>query len=1146
MMQMYKKFAIADYGRLLTNLFKSPIVMRLSLIWLIISMHMSVFAVGQSITLNKRNVPLTNVIKEIKRQSGYNFLYDAAALLEAPNISVGMKNASVTEALNQVFQGLPLTYVIKEKNIIISKRAVPAERERKEIIIQQREVAGRVTDASGQPLEGVTVAIKGTSTATMTNSEGAFRLTLEGTGNVLVFTTIGYESNEVSADSDGPIDVVLTEEISDLEEVVVVGYGTAKKETLTGSVTAVDGAKIAQSPNVNVSSSLAGRLPGLTAVNSSGEPGNDGATLRIRGVNSFGSSDPLIVVDGVPGRSLDRIDPNTIQSVSVLKDASAAIYGAQAANGVILVTTKKGTIGKPSITASFNQGFGRPTRLPEMADAAEYATLLNEIDTYAGQTARYSADEIQLFRDGSDPWNYPNTNWYKEVMKPWSGQNQGNVSVSGGSENILYYVAVTTRGQDGYYYNSGSKYKQHDFRSNVEAKITKDIKLGVNLAGRMEDKNYPTRSAGDIFRMVMRGKPNLPAYWPDGTPGPDIEYGDNPVVVSTDATGYDRTKIYTINSNFRLDINIPWVEGLSVSSTASIDKGINMRKIWQTPWYLYTWDGSRDNNGDPVLLRGKRGFDSPALSQSTEDNQSILLNGIINYETVVSDNHDIKVLAGIEKITGGLDRFSAYRRNFLSSSLDQLFAGATDNYLTNDGSASANARLNYFGRVNYAYKSKYLAEFVWRYQGSYIFDKASRFGFFPGVSLGYVLSEEDFWKDNLAAIPYFKLRASWGQTGYDQVYFDGVLQEFAFLSTYGVGGAGKAYVSGDGATLNPTIFEAGVPNVNTTWEKAIQRNIGIDAEFFDRSLLLTADYFDNLRSDILWRRNASIPGSTGMELPPENIGKSGNRGFDFSLSYRSRNNGDFSYEVGLNGGYAKNRIIFWDEVPGRPDYQVTTGKPIPTNPYNPDNDLYYQAIGIFSDEQALADYPHWPGARAGDIMFKDVDGNGTIDANDRVRSPKTNVPTLTGGVTFQANYKGFDLSLLVQGAAGAVNYINTESGEIGNFLKSFYDKRWSPDNIHADGPRAFNRSNEYWRSQRNTYFLHKTDYIRLKNIEVGYTLPASALNQIFLSRLRVYVNTYNLLTFSPDYKDFDPELGAGSGQGYPLQKIVNAGISLTF
>ncbi|WP_347157927.1 SusC/RagA family TonB-linked outer membrane protein [Pontibacter chitinilyticus] len=1007
-------------------------------------------------------------------------------------------------------------------------------------------INGKVTDQSGAGLPGVTVLLKGTTTAAPTAVDGSYALHVPDGSGTLVFSYIGYQSQEVPINNRSTINVQLATDAKALEEVVVVGYGVQKKATLTGSVTAVKGEEIAKSPTVNVTNSLAGRLPGLTAVGSSGEPGYDGAKLRIRGINSFGSSEPLVVVDGVPGRSLERLDPNTIESISVLKDASAAIYGAQAANGVILVTTKRGKTGKPTITASFNQGYGRPTRLPDMADAAEYATMLNEIDQYAGHDPRFTQEDIQQFQDGSDPWGHPNTDWFKEVIKPWSGQNQANVSVSGGSDNMRYFVALTTRSQNGFYFNSGTKYNQYDFRSNLDANITKNISLGVDLSGRMEDRNFPTRGAGGIFRMVMRGKPTLPAYWPDGTPGPDIEYGDNPVVVSTKATGYDHDKRYEVNSNFKLNVEIPWVQGLSVTGNAAIDKGFRFRKLWQTPWYLYSWDGSTmDANGNPVLIKGKKGFDSPALTEDTEDNQRILLNGLLKYEHTFAEDHSVNFLAGLERITGGYDLFSAYRRNFTSTALDQMFAGATDNYLTNGGSASVNARLNYFGRVNYGYKNKYLAEFVWRYQGSYIFEPGKKFGFFPGVSLGYVISEESFWKDNIGAVDYFKLRASWGQTGYDQVYFNNVLQEYAYLTTYGLGGSGSAFVSNGGATLNPTLYETGVPNANTTWEKAIMRNIGFDADFLHSHLSVTFDYFDNLRSDILWRRNASIPSSTGMSLPPENIGKSGNRGFDFSVLYHNVAGNDFTYEVGLNGGYAKNRIIFWDEVPGRPDYQVTTGRPIPTDPYNPDNELYYQAIGIFTDQAAVDAYPHWSGARPGDIIFEDVNGDGVIDAKDRVRNNKSNVPTWTGGFTARVGYKGFDLSMLIQGAMGAVNYINTESGEIGNFLQSFYDERWTEANPTASGPRVFNRSNEYWVGQRNTYWLHKTDYIRLKNIELGYSLPSFTQNW-GIKQMRVYVNAYNFLTYSPDYKDFDPELSSGSGQGYPLQKIINGGISVTF
>jgi len=602
-------------------------------------------------------------------------------------------------------------------------------------------------------------------------------------------------------------------------------------------------------------------------------------------------------------------------------------------------------------------------------------------------------------------------------------------------------------------------------------------------------------------------------------------------VVSTKATGYDRDKRYIANTNFRLNFKVPGVEGLSFTGNAAIDKSIRFNKTFRTPWYLYSWDGAtRDANGEPVLVKGKKGFENPELNEYMDDNSNLLLNGLMNYERTFSKDHYFKFLAGIEKIKGQGDNFSAYRRNFISTSIDQLFAGAVDDRLSNTGSGYATGRLNYFGRVNYAFKNKYLAEFVWRYQGSYIFEESSRFGFFPGVSLGYVISEEDFWKKNIEFINSFKLRASWGETGND------LIPAFRYLTTYGLNNL--AFVSNGGTSLNPALFETGVPNVNTTWEKAIQRNVGFDMQLLNNKLSVTADYFNNIRSQILFPRNASVPLSSGITLPPENIGKSGNKGFDFSITYNNRSR-QLSYQVGLNGGYAKNEILFWDEPPGAPPYQQTTGAPIGSS-------LLYKAIGIFRDAGALTKYPHWAGAREGDIIFEDVNGDNKIDANDRVRNEKNDVPTFTGGLSLNVQYKGFDLSILVQGAAGAVRYINPESGEIGNYLRSFYNDRWTVNNPDAKGPRTFNRGNEYYVGQQNTYWLHKTDYIRLKNIELGYSIPSSLVSRFGIQNFRVYANAFNLLTYSPDMKDFDPELGAGNGQAYPLQKIINLGLSVTF
>ncbi|GAC1420445.1 MAG: TonB-dependent receptor [Flavisolibacter sp.] len=986
-------------------------------------------------------------------------------------------------------------------------------------------------------LAGVTVHVKGSPLSTQTDETGQFNI-LATPSSVLVFTSVGYGAVEEKVNNRTVINVDLKNINQQLSDVVVVGYGTQRKATLTGSVSSVRGAEIVKSPAINVSNSLGGRLPGLVTVTPSGEPGADGSTLRIRGVNTLGQNNPLIVVDGIPGRSLERIDPSTIESISVLKDASAAIYGAQAANGVILVTTKRGRIGKPTITASFNQGYGKPTVIPKMADAATYATMINEINQYAGRAPKYTTDDITKFQNGSDPWLHPNTNWFKEVLKPWSGLNYTNVSLNGGSDNVRYFVSLSSKSQEGFYYNSGTKYNQYDFRTNLDAKVNKNISLAFDIAGRTEDRNYPSRSAGSIFRMVMRGKPNETAYWPNGTPGPDIEYGDNPVVVSTKATGYDHNKLYVLNTNGRININIPWVPGLSFTGNASIDKNFSLRKIWQTPWYLYSFGGFDSMTKQPILNKSKKGFNSPALSESSLDNLNILLNGLVNYERKILNDHFIKVLVGAEKITGQGDNFSAYRKNFISPILDQMFAGAQDQYLTNGGSGYSQARLNYFGRVNYNYKEKYLAEFVWRYQGSYIFPEAHRFGFFPGISVGYKISEEDFFRQNVPSINSLKLRASWGRTGNDQI------PEWQYLSTYAFGGIRAQawnpplpFIT-NGNVENQALYETVVPNPNATWETANMANIGFDAQLLHNRLSITADVFQYKRTGILIARNASIPTTAGFIPPRENIGKVSNRGFDFGISYNNRS-GKVTYQIGLNGGYAKNRIDFWDEPAGQVDYQKSTGYPIGST-------LYYKAIGIFRDTASIGKTPHLGGARPGDVIFADINGDGKIDANDRIRIKKSDIPTFTGGISLDVQYKGFEISALIQGAAGAVRYISTESGEIGNFLQSFAANRWTDQNPEASGPRTFNRGNEYWVGNQNTYWLRNTDYIRLKNLEIAYNIPASILRRASIQNLRIYVNSFNLFTYSPGFKDFDPELGTGSGQGYPLQKLVNLGISVTF
>ena len=1082
-----------------------------------------------NVTIELRNENLKKLFKKIEKQTGLMFAYQPQQVDGYKSITLPMETRSVKATLDIALEGTSLGYRQVNNSVIIF-----SEGEKSQMIENEKlaiTVAGKVSDSGGNPIPGVNILVKGSTNGTTTDAEGKYSLVVLEEDAVLVFSFIGYFSQEVAVNERSMIDVVLTEDVQTLEEVVVVGYGTTKKATVTGSIVSTKGEEIMKAPVTNISNSLIGNLPGVSSVQRSGEPGSDGSAILIRGVNTLGNNNPLIVVDGIPGRSLDRIDAISIESITVLKDASAAIYGSQAANGVILITTKRGSTGKPKITVNLNKGFNQPTIIPEMANAAEYATMLNEIDFYSNRAPRNTAEQIQKYRDGSDPWGYPNTDWFAEVLKPWSSQNYMNASMSGGSEHLKYYFSLGSKFQDGFYYNSATYYKQHDFRSNIDGKISDNVNIVFDVSGRLQDNNRATRSANTIFRMLKRADPRMHAYWPDGTPGEDVGEGDNPAIISTDAAGYNRTKEYVLNSNLRLNVKIPWVKNLSLTGTASLDKSFLFGKRWETPWYLYSWDQqSYDANNKPILQKGIKGYTDARLTENTHENQNILLNGLIDYEIALGKNY-VKLLAGVESRQGQGNSFNAYRRYFISPALAQLSLGG-DSEKNNGGGAYENARLNYFGRVNYNYSEKILVEFVWRYDGSYIFPEKGRYGFFPGVSSGWILSEENFWKEHIPFINDFKLRASWGQTGNDRI------DEWQYLSTYAFGGI---YVTGDGLQ-NKALYEARIPNQEITWEVANQTNFGLDAALFDNKISLVLDVYNNKRTQILAYRNASVPASTGLTLPRENIGEVGNKGLEFSIGYHNQT-GDFKYNVSLNGGYSKNKILFWDETAGIPEWQRSTVRSI-------GSELYYEAIGIFKNQAALDSYPHWDGAQPGDIIFKDINDDGKIDGLDKVRHEKSSIPRFTGGMNVNLTYKQFDLSVLFQGASGAIRYLDTESGDIGNYLKYDYVGRWTPENPDADKPRTYNRDDVYWKgnNNKNTQYVLNADYIRLKNFEIGYTLPAAINDKLGINALRIYISGYNLLTFSPGLHDYDPETVTSGiyGGNYMPQRVVNGGLTLGF
>ncbi|AYD48256.1 TonB-dependent receptor [Arachidicoccus soli] len=997
---------------------------------------------------------------------------------------------------------------------------------------------GEVVDNQGTPLSNVTITIAGSKTGTITDTNGKFEISVTPSSS-LIFSSIGFESQTIAVNNRNSLRVVLkSAQASSLNDVVVVGYGTQKRATLTGSISEVKGADLVKSPQANLSNSLAGRFSGIIVDNRSGEPGYDGSSISIRGLATTGNNDVLVVVDGVPGQlgGLERLDPNDIASITVLKDASAAIYGNRAANGVILVTTKRGKLGKPVISYSFNQGFSSPTRLPKMADAATYAQIMNEIDYYAspsnGMNQAYTNDQIQKFKDGSDPLNYPNTNWEKQTLKNVALQNQQDLNVSGGSEDVKYFVSLGTISQDGIYKNGATKYHQYNFRSNIDANVTNRFKVSLSLAGRDEDRQYPQTGAGDIFRSIYRAKPIVGAFYPNGLPTTGIE-NNNPAMQVTDIGGINHNPTQYFNGILKGSYSIPGIDGLSLDGFFSADKSWNFDKSFSQPYLLYSYDPT-SKNYNSVIVGGSAG--KASLSES-QINQSLNTSNIkLNY---VHDfgKHNIDAFVGYEQSKTHTETFGASRMNFptpLTPELSEGGTAATDQ--NNYGSSYNFTRNSVISRLAYNYDEKYLLEGQLRVDGSSTFPSGKRYGYFPSISGGYVISKEDWFKNNI--INTLKIRASYGTLGNDNVGLFQYFQNYSFNSAYVLN-------SGSGNYITPGIDLVKLANPDITWETAKKTDLGINATFL-KNFTLEAVLFWQKRSNILTTRNASLPATSGIVnpynadplVPSENIGKVNNNGFEGTLGYN--HTGSFSWGVSGNFTYAKNKIIFIDEAAGTLPYQRQTGGSL--NTY-----LLYKAVGIFRTQAQLDSIPHVSGAQLGDLIYQDYNHDGQITADDQIRSKYGNIPRITYGLNLYASYHNFDLSAVFAGQAEVSQYVLPEAGSIGNFYSSWADNRWSPSNPNGTYPKVSDRASSAISGglYNNTFWLNNASFVRLKNVELGYQIPETILKRIHFSSLRVFVNAFNLFTISK-VKDYDPEGSSGSGQFYPQQKIINVGLNLKF
>ena len=1009
-------------------------------------------------------------------------------------------------------------------------------------------VSGVVTDASsGESLPGVNIVIGGTAIGTSTDLDGNYSIEVNSLQDTLLFSFIGYQTQQVPIDGRNEIDVAMAPQVFEGSEVMVVGYGTQSKRKVVGSVDQVQGSDINAVPSSNISNNLAGRLPGLVSQVASGEPGNDASVLRIRGSGTLNNSEPLIVIDGVPARrgGLNRIDPNSIESIDIVKGASGAIYGARAANGVILVTTKRGQTGTAQFDFNFERGFQQPTRTAKMADAPTFRRMQNEIEIFQGRQPIFSEEEINC-DPAADPFTCFNTDWFDVALQQWAPQYNASLSVAGGNESTTYRVSASGLTQQGQFNNSGNQFSQVNLRSNIDTDVTENFSLRLDINTRLEDRVFPSVSTQQQFRMLVRGRPNEPAFWPNGLPAPAIENGVNPVVTATPASGQDKTQSWFFQSTLGMELdNIAKIEGLSLSGNLSFDKSFANRKNFETPFTLFSFGGF-DDQGEPTFTGSTLPFDDPRLTQENTTTEDILVNIQGEYQTDIQD-HSIGVLWGGEWQQQRGNFFGAFRRFFLTEQIPQLDVGG-DAERNNFGNADKSERISSFSRITYDYKEKYLLEFVGRVEGSFIFAEGNRFGFFPAISAGYRISEEDWFQDFTGDFfDELKILGSWGRAGNDRI------DAFQFIQTFGFGDDQVLNIS----DLVPTVQPGAVPNPNITWEVDTKRDIGFEGSVFDNQLSFDFAYFNNQRKDILSFRNASIPRSSGFQLPRENIGRVSSWGYDASLDYQKVISDDLTLGASWNITYNNNRVDFFDEPPGAPPWQLQEGKRLGAG-------LFFDAIGILQSEEEIANVATPSGAVPGDVRFRDVDGNGIIDDDDKIRLDKSGEPKWTGGFTFRGNYRNFDFNIFLQGQAGGIVNTFSESGTIGNFFANFANNRSRPGDINENYPRVFNRSDEFFAAEPNTFWLRDTRFIRLKNINVGYTLPGDFSQKYGIGDVRVYFSGSNLFTFFDDMSDLglDPETATGqntggqgagafegntsAGQVYPAVTVLSVGIDVSF
>ncbi|MDG5799167.1 TonB-dependent receptor [Marinilabiliaceae bacterium ANBcel2] len=1014
-----------------------------------------------------------------------------------------------------------------------------------ESALAQHNVRGTVTDSDGDPIIGVNVIEEGTSHGVITNVDGEYAFSVSSSDAVLQFSFIGFDDKVVPVEGRNEISIVLEESYQALDEVIVVGYGTQRRESVTGSVATVSSQEIERAPVANMSTVLGGRISGLTSHQSSGAPGADDATLLIRGRSTTGSSSPVVIVDGVQ-RDFNNLDPNEIESITLLKDASsAAVYGVQGANGVILVTTKRGVQQDAQITYRASYSVSQNTRFPDFMDGVQYAEAYNQARELDGLPPMFSDSDLEKIRYGDPDGVLGNTDWVDELFDSNAPTQHHNISVRGGTEGVNYFISL------GYYDQEGSisnfNFQRYNVRSNIDAEITDNLGVSFDLAARLEERSRPLYGVGpndwnNLVQQSIRAKPIVPMYAPDGIPTATRTASSivNPIA-GRDLSGTNESERSVFESSLTFDYDAPFVDGLNMRFMTSYDRNYRHGKAFTTPYKVQVLNQSSMSYQKQWAPNASSGIAS--LNETFSQGNRLTVQPSIRYETTIDDLHNINVLALYEQSNYLSNRFSASKRDFDFLDLPELdFGKEVRDADAVRGSSYESPRAGFVSRINYDYDSRYLVELASRYDGSYKFHSDNRWGFFPAASVGWVMSNEDFFETLNTPLTHLRFRASAGITGNDQI------SDYMYLSTMNILQHAVAF----GDDLQNSIYTGSIPNPDITWETTTSYNIGFDSRLWYGLLGVEFDWFYEVTDDILRPVSGLYPPSMGGNFPATvNSGKVDNRGFDLTITHDNQV-ADFNYGARANVNWARNKILRIDESPNIPEHQSRIGRSIGEK-----DGLI--ALRLFESDEQAENYPApAAGAQAGDIMYKDLNGDGKITYDqDRTFIGRSNIPELMFGLDLHAEWRGFDIAALFQGAAIAdfalmgfypgVGYDNTE------FTRSFYhdgnspvyliEDSWTPDNPTAEYPRlsTVSRPNNGWAS---TFWIKDASYLRLRNLQIGYTIPSHILNNYGISDFRVYVGGSNLFTLS-EFDYIDPEAPDVNNGYYPQQKTYTFGLSLT-